>query len=434
MAFICNVGEPKTGEFYDFWTRSTSAQLSEPSVTCTEFLRNLHPGVAVVGFTDKPSFQVEKLPGVKITSLDPQSISVKEYAATARRLLREGRSPGEIVDVWKFAALKLEWENDLFLCYIVSYPKGEYACTVTVHFLVHHNAERCHALLEAAGAWKIQLNEEILFYDDGYWQSSHALWAEVQKADWSEVVMKEEFKEQVMEDVQGFFRSEDLYKSLSVPWKRGIIIHGPPGNGKTLTVKAVMKACIEQGFAPLYVKSFRHETSDETAMVDVFDKARKMAPCIMVLEDLDALITDKNRSFFLNQLDGLEGNDGLLLIASTNHLNKLDVALSGRPSRFDRKFAFDDPDERERALYMKYWQKKLENNPIVQFTDSLADELVATTAGFSFAYLKEVVISSLVLLANSKHATGSFGNVAKGQIKDLRLQMERTRGHFATEP
>lgn len=180
----------------------------------------------------------------------------------------------------------------------VQYPKGEYACTVTVHFLVHHNAERCHALLEAAGAWKIQLNEEILFYDDGYWQSSHALWAEVQKADWSEVVMKEEFKEQVMEDVQGFFRSEDLYKSLSVPWKvscyrvdvrmvhtdrtqRGIIIHGPPGNGKTLTVKAVMKACIEQGFAPLYVKSFRHETSDETAMVDVFDKARKMAPCIM---------------------------------------------------------------------------------------------------------------------------------------------------------
>lgn len=73
-------------------------------------MRNLHPGVAVVGFTDKPSFQVEKLPGVKITSLDPQSISVKEYAATARRLLREGRSPGEIVDVWKFAALKLEWE------------------------------------------------------------------------------------------------------------------------------------------------------------------------------------------------------------------------------------------------------------------------------------------------------------------------------------
>ena len=56
-----------------------------------------------------------------------------------------------------------------------------------------------------------------------------------------------------------------------------------------------------------------------------------------MLEDLDALITDKNRSFFLNQLDGLEGNDGLLLIASTNHLDKLDVALSGRPSRFDRK-------------------------------------------------------------------------------------------------
>lgn len=73
-------------------------------------MRILHPGAAVVGFTDDPSFQVQKLPGVKITSLDSKSISVKKYAATARRLLREGLSPGEIVDKWNFAVLKLEWE------------------------------------------------------------------------------------------------------------------------------------------------------------------------------------------------------------------------------------------------------------------------------------------------------------------------------------
>lgn len=57
----------------------------------------------------------------------------------------------------------------------------------------------------------------------------------------------------------------------------------------------------------------------------------------MILEDLDSLITDENRSFFLNQLDGLERNDGLLVIGSTNHLDKLDLGLSNRPSRFDRK-------------------------------------------------------------------------------------------------
>ena len=59
--------------------------------------------------------------------------------------------------------------------------------------------------------------------------------------------------------------------------------------------------------------------------------------------------------------------------------------------------AFDDPDEPERALYMKYWQRKLENDSAIQFPDSLVDELVAETAGFSFAYLKEVLYGAFAL-------------------------------------
>lgn len=76
---------------------------------------------------------------------------------------------------------------------------------------------------------------------------------------------------------------------------------------------------------------------EEGAMQEVFGKARQLAPCIMILEDLDSLINDRNRSFFLNQLDGIEGNDGLLIIGTTNHFDRLDPALSSRPSRFDRK-------------------------------------------------------------------------------------------------
>lgn len=76
---------------------------------------------------------------------------------------------------------------------------------------------------------------------------------------------------------------------------------------------------------------------EEFAMADVFNKARQLAPCVIILEDLDSLINDRNRSFFLNQLDGLEGNDGLLIIGTTNHFERLDPGLSTRPSRFDRK-------------------------------------------------------------------------------------------------
>ena len=72
-------------------------------------------------------------------------------------------------------------------------------------------------------------------------------------------------------------------------------------------------------------------------MEEVFSKARILAPCVIILEDLDSLINDRNRSFFMNQLDGIAGNDGLLLIGTTNHMDRLDPGLSTRPSRFDRK-------------------------------------------------------------------------------------------------
>jgi transitional endoplasmic reticulum ATPase len=76
---------------------------------------------------------------------------------------------------------------------------------------------------------------------------------------------------------------------------------------------------------------------EEGSMAAVFSKARELSPCVMILEDLDSLINNQNRSFFLNQLDGLEGNDGLLIIGTTNHFDQLDPGLSTRPSRFDRK-------------------------------------------------------------------------------------------------
>jgi transitional endoplasmic reticulum ATPase len=90
-------------------------------------------------------------------------------------------------------------------------------------------------------------------------------------------------------------------------------------------------------------------------------------------------------------LDGLDNNDGILLIATTNHLDRLDNSVANRPSRFDRKYLFDDPDEEERMLYCKYWQKKLENNKKVSFPDTLVHEVAKKSGGLSFAYIKEAL-------------------------------------------
>jgi transitional endoplasmic reticulum ATPase len=65
--------------------------------------------------------------------------------------------------------------------------------------------------------------------------------------------------------------------------------------------------------------------------------------------------------------------------------------VANRPSRFDRKYLFDDPDKEERKLYSIYWQNKLKNNPKVSFPDSLVDEIAEKSDGLSFAYIKEAL-------------------------------------------
>jgi len=165
---------------------------------------------------------------------------------------------------------------------------------------------------------------------------------------------------------------------------------------------------------------------EEASMAMVFDHARRMAPCVVILEDLDSLINDQNRSFFLNQLDGLSQNNGLLLIGTTNHFDRLDPGLSSRPSRFDRKYKFDDPDVEERALYAKYWQNKLKNNDKIEFPDEFVQELAQSTDGFSFAYLKEAFVSTLVGLATYEgEDKPSFRDAILKTIKALRKELDR---------
>ena len=119
------------------------------------------------------------------------------------------------------------------------------------------------------------------------------------------------------------------------------------------------------------------------------------------------------------------------MIATTNHLDRLDGAIANRPSRFDRKYLFDDPDEHERRLYCAYWQEKLESNERAQFPDELADEIAKLTDGFSFAYLKEAFVSTLIHMAGNSDA--KFEETLKAQVKALKKQLsERPEDDFRT--
>jgi transitional endoplasmic reticulum ATPase len=263
-----------------------------------------------------------------------------------------------------------------------------------------HNPQT-DALILAAGKWTSQLHEEIFVFDDGHWEKSKELWTSVSGASWSDVILDPDMKKNLIEDVQGFFDNQSLYEGFAVPWKRGVILHGVPGNGKTVSIKALMSALYEREDAipSLYVKSFETNCQTEQfAIRQIFQMARSQAPCLLIFEDLDSLVNDDIRSYFLNEVDGLESNDGILMIGSTNHLDKLDPAIAKRPSRFDRKYHFRIPGEEERRLYAEYWRGKLLKNDTVEFPEEVAGLIAQLTEGFSFAYLKELFVMALLSL------------------------------------
>jgi AAA+ superfamily predicted ATPase len=113
--------------------------------------------------------------------------------------------------------------------------------------------------------------------------------------------------------------------------------------GKTISIKALMRTMTNRKnkIPCLYVKS-----APQTYMIaSVFSLARMEAPCLLVFEDIDTIVTPTTRSYFFNEVDGVANNDGIMMVASTNYLDRLDPGLTQRPSRFDRKYLFPLPNK-----------------------------------------------------------------------------------------
>jgi len=148
----------------------------------------------------------------------------------------------------------------------------------------------------------------------------------------------------------------------------------------------------------LYVKT----AYGPSAIRAIFTMARNMAPCMLIMEDMETVVYGGSRSYFFNEVDGLENNDGILMIGTTNYIARLDPGITKRPSRFDRKYLFPIPSNDERVQYCEFWHKKILKNPAVNYPKKLVNLIAAITFGFSFAYMQEAFVATLLELARSQ--------------------------------
>lgn len=288
-------------------------------------------------------------------------------------------------------------------------------------FLVAESEAVGEAFYTAVCQWSAMPHAEVLVFEQGTWRKDGQLFAAIQLSNFANLVLAPGLKESLQADVTQFFSSREVYSRYGVPWKRGILLIGPPGNGKTHAVKAL---CHEIGVPALYVRSLEPQGmfhgSEHANISSVFDLARKTAPCLLILEDLDALIKPTNRSFVLNELDGFSANTGICVVASTNYPERLDPSILDRPSRFDRKYPFDLPQIAERTAYLMMWNDQQAAE--LRLTAAGIEAVAQGTNAFSFAYLKELCLSAVMAWMNGV-GKASMDEVAVSQAALLATQM-----------
>jgi len=294
-------------------------------------------------------------------------------------------------------------------------------CFIDRQYVIAESESIAVGFFAAVCAWNTEIKDEVLVFRNAIWQKDKKLHQEIAAASLDNLVLAGSLREELLQNFEGFFESEATYARYGVAWKRGILMLGPPGNGKTHAIKGLIARC---GKPCLYVRTIQSvRVTPQECVERVFARARALAPCVLVLEDLDSLIDRKSLSVFLNEMDGFAANHGVLTVATTNHPEKLDVALLERPSRFDRKVTFGLPTAETRRQYLTLLTSAFE--PSLRLSPAEIARIVRLTSGFSYAYLKELCLTSM--MAWMRNATpGSMARIMTQQVAMLRSQMKTT--------
>ncbi len=196
--------------------------------------------------------------------------------------------------------------------------------------------------------------ESVLIHESGRYSEMDV--TAIRKRPLSTIILPYSVKDGLMDDVNEFIKQKEWYRKMSVPWRRGYLLHGPPGNGKSSLIHAVAS---EINF-PIYMTSMKDK--EEFEIVDFFRSVPENS--IILLEDIDCFFTDRdgeaklegqtklNLSTLLNILDGVSAREGRIVFMTTNHPSKLDPALT-RPGRADRWFEIDNPGREQIAQMLR---------------------------------------------------------------------------------
>lgn len=237
---------------------------------------------------------------------------------------------------------------------------------------------------------------------------------EIPKVKWDEVGGLEDVKQQLKETVEWPLTNPEGFERLGIKPPRGLLLYGPPGNGKTLIAKAIATESAANFIAikgPEVMSKWVGES--EKKLREVFRKAKQVSPCIVFLDELDALaptrgtggdnnVSDRLVDQLLTSMDGLENMEGVITIGATNRPEVIDSALL-RPGRFDRMILVGEPDEDARKKILKIHTKSVPLKNVK--LGVLAKKMVGYTGADIEGVVREAAILALRKDHNAKEVT-----------------------------
>lgn len=189
--------------------------------------------------------------------------------------------------------------------------------------------------------------------------------------------------EQVLKSIKHFWKREEAFREHGFLWKRGMLLWGPPGSGKTSTLQQISKLIVDRGGFSVYVNGDPEFVAHGLAIMRKIEPTR---PIVVMIEDIDAIIARHGEAPLLALLDGELQIDNVVFIATTNYPEELDLRFVNRPSRFDELVYIGMPNDKAREIYLSKKNPRLEKDPVE------LKKWVDATKDWSIAHMRELIV------------------------------------------
>jgi SpoVK/Ycf46/Vps4 family AAA+-type ATPase len=224
----------------------------------------------------------------------------------------------------------------------------------------------------------------------------------------------------VITEIQTFWEREGIFRDFDLAYKRGIILWGPPGSGKSCTIQLIIEDVTKRDGIVIKFTSPGLFLSGMRS----FKEIQPETPVVILMEDIDAILEMYSESSVLNILDGVDQVDKAVFLATTNYPERLGGRILNRPSRFDKRFKIGHPNKESRRLY---FQHLIGDKPLTVDVE----RWVSDSDGFSIAHLKELFVAVCILGDDYDDAIETLSSMKEQLLSDKEFESPETMGFNA---